>query len=320
MNKAIAKFTTFFFTAAVALASAIEPYANYQVEVGYRRDDLKLKSSDTFLGFDIHGKEKFKDLDIFTLGLEIKALIPCWIYGRGNVDYGWICGEHDRDEYKVEIQGSGGNLRTGAVTFPETDRALTHRRVRGKYVADLSAAFGYPFEFFCSKLMIAPIVGYSYNEQKLHSRYHQSISFPLPNTSAFESNFPVPQLVNFDDVYRKVRAAWWGPFVGFDIDYLVGCGWKVYGEFEYHFGTAKLSTRTHFSEASSNAVGAGFFHESHRKRAHGVNLRIGTNYLFWCNWLLGLHVDYKNWRSTHGSDTHLDWQSYGVGVDLGYSF
>lgn len=312
MNKAIAKFTTFFFTAAVALVSAGEPYAEYQAEVGYRCDDLKLKSHSVLpTGATFESTDKFKDLDIVTIGLEIKALIPCWVYGRGNLQYGWICGEHTRGEFSVS------SPIAGEVDAPilGNSTATNRHRVRGEYVCDMSGAFGYPFEFLCSRLMVAPLIGYSYDEQKIHLRSFQEITMPSSNPD-FDTGV-LPQVATFNKVFRSVRASWWGPWIGADIDYLVACGWKVYGEFEYHFGTTKLHTRTHYDNST---FGVGSSTHTGRKKAHGVNIRLGTNYIFWCDWLIGLHIDYKNWRSTQGSKTHLDWTSYSIGVDLGYAF
>lgn len=315
MLKSIFKYATLFATAFTSLCYA-DSQTTFEVGVGYRRDFMKWKAEEVagapvaaIVGTELESVHRFKNMDIFTIDADVK-IVDCWYYFRASADYGWICSGKDHARFEAEVPGVG------------EFNAHINRKIKGNYVADLSAAIGYPFEWCCGDFVFAPLIGYSYHTQQLKVRHHGSgILFPTEAGITF--------VRDADETEGKFRASWYGPFVGFDLAFHLDDCWSLYGEFEYHFGQCKRKRDTNIGIAS-------FDHFNRTKRAHGFNGTVGADYFFCCDWYAGLSVDMKYWRSKHSgsdrvdssssdvvassiSDT-IDWSSVGVNLNIGYLF
>ena len=134
-------------------------------EAGYRRDTinwrLRVPSDDPFLTQNY----RFKDLDIFQIGIHGRTTLPYNIYVRGCAYWGWILeGDYERNinTYVSPYDSSDfdSNFKMG---FGDRIRST----IDDKYVFGVSGAIGYPFYFCDCTIAIAPVVGYAFDEQNI---------------------------------------------------------------------------------------------------------------------------------------------------------
>lgn len=294
------------------------------LEAGYRHDNIsatnRIPSSDPFL----KTSSKFKDLDIFQLGLRGSTTLSSNLYIRGNAYWGWVLDGDYKETVSTFPSFSDfyGNSSGVAIEFGKNKRTV----INDKYVYGVGAAIGYPF-FFCDcTTMLAPVIGYAVDEQNLEV---ESAGFNF----GYESDGCgwVPQsgdcCCNNKHIFR-----WYGPFVGLDFSYRPSCEcWDLWAELEYHWG--------HFSaKRHHRGFDYGDNQNQSSKNARGWVFAVGADYDF-CNcWTLGLSVKVQDWtahRKKSSSffssddydfccDTHarhnFKWDSYAVNITIGRNF
>jgi hypothetical protein len=294
-------------------------------EAGYRHDTISWTAEAPADNPFISTTSKFKDINIFQIGVRGRSNLGCNFFVRGSAHWGWIIdGDH---EESTEIFFSDlfpfDNIDT--ITFEEeTDNVLD-----GRFTVDLDIAVGYPFYFCDCTMTLAPVIGYSFNEQNLCVEENERIIFVEdPITGAV---FPV---LDDDCCCNKLISRWWGPFIGLDFEYLPADScWNFYASLEYHF--ARFKGKRHA------ASGFDAFDDFDRtaRHGHGWVLSIGAEYDF-CNcWTAGIDLDWKDFRAhkhhhhdeTSFSDffdesledlfeTKHDWRSFAISVFVGKHF
>jgi hypothetical protein len=314
------------FLASVSCANAYVNDGLVSFEAGYRHDNLnwsaKVPSDDPIF----RSSSKFKDLDIFQIGLNARGNVGCNLYLRGSVDWGWVL-DGDTEE-KFEIFNSDSYSRDSFAIGGETLTTRNDNIVDGKYVFDVSGAIGYPFYFCGCSMSLAPVVGYSFSEQNLWVDTNENFSLETIS-GAF-----VP-VANSECCRDKFVSRWYGPFVGLDwIYYPCGECWSIFAEIEYHWAhyQAKRHDRTGFSSFDD------FKHTSHN--AHGWVFEFGVDYEV-CNcWTVGLSFKAQDWHASRSHRHHLSsefssavssdcsnrlrsqasWNSYAVNLRIGHDF
>lgn len=299
-------------------------------EAGYRRDNIswrhRFPSNDPF----VSSSTRFKDLDIFQIGVHGRTTLGCNFYVRASAYWGWVLdGDFKRsvstyfspyNYYSDYYYSSNDNLNFG---FSD-DRCSV---IDDKYVYGVGGAIGYPFYFCDCTMVLAPVIGYAFDEQNVRVD-DKGFNFSESDGCIFPGSGECNRCCRQTFISR-----WYGPFVGLDFNYRPWneC-WNFYGELEYHWG--------HFRGKRSNGDGFEFFddrnHSSHK--ATGWVFAAGAEYDLSCNWTVGLSVKFQDWaanrhhrnNSSYGDDyyfsgndrvrTNHKWHSYAINLTFGRDF
>lgn len=303
------------------------------IEAGYRRDDISWRSR--FPAHDPHlaTSTKFEDLDIFQLTAQGRATLGCNFYLRASAYWGWILdGNFKRS---VNTYNSGGEDFTysdyyddygfddyyGYGYYDYSDSSYSsydyfspatfgfqkrHRSViDDNYVYGANAAIGYAFRFCDCSMELAPVIGYSFDEQNIAASDH---GFDLFDGD-YNGIVPVSGSFCCD---QKWVSKWYGPFVGLDFNYYPfnDC-WGFYASLEYHWGNFLGKRHLNHHEASDYGFDRHKFHSDH---VHAWVFSAGIDYEM-CNcWLVGLGVKFQDWSTS--SHHHID-NSWGYGGHSG---
>ncbi len=297
------------------------------LEAGYRHDNIswrqRFPSNDPLF----RGEQKFKNLDIFQIGVNGRTTLGCNLYVRGDAYWGWILDgcfrdketvrTFDEDYYYSYSDDCGCGGQDGRLFY---SRSL----VDDKYVYGINGAIGYPF-FFCDcSAVLAPVIGYSFDEQNVRV-----------NDRGF--NF-----CNNEDgcCHQPFVSRWYGPFVGVDLNYRPNneC-WSLFAEIEYHWGQF-----TGRSRGNNDAFGRDHLRA---KNARSWVCSIGADYDICDCWTVGFSLKFQDWtaskhhRGTLNSDilelTNVDtyansggccdrsassykWHSYAINLTVGHHF
>jgi len=301
------------------------------LEAGYRRDTIDWKhdfpSNDPF----VSSKQRFKDLDIFQIGIHGRSTLGCNFYVRGSAYWGWILdGDFERhfgtyfspyDSYDFD-----DNFKFG---FSD-ERFST---VDDQYVFGVSGAIGYPFYFCDCTMVLAPVIGYAFDEQNVRV---DDPGFRFGDSYCSDCFF-------FNNDRRRDRGCcrqtfisrWYGPFVGVDFDWRPwnSC-FNVWAELEYHWGSFR-GKRSKFDHD---------FFDDHNRSSHDATAWVfaaGFDYDL-CNcWTMGLSVKFQDWSASRhhrfrgsfgdsyeseffGSDDRIrdshKWRSYAINLTFGRDF
>lgn len=293
-------------------------------EAGYRHDNISWR--DRFPSKDpvATSSIRFKDLDIFQIGLHGRTTVGCNFYARANAYWGWILdGDFERSGHAYFTSGGENfccddNFRFG---FSDKQKSI----LDDKYVFGLGAAIGYPFYFCDCTIVLAPVIGYSFDQQNLEVE-HKGFGFDEYFGCGCDEDFCCE---------RDYISRWYGPFVGVDFDYRP---WNscvnVWAELEYHWGSFK---------GKRNFCDDFFFDNRtrHSNDAHGWVFAFGLDYDFSDCWTLGLSVKFQDWEADRhhkhcrNNDeyfwnfdgvcnnryrTNDKWNSYAINLTIGREF
>lgn len=320
MRKLITFLMTFLVGSSISYVNAESSLINF--EAGYRRDHLswKLEAPSCDPLFEI--SSRFRNIDIFQVGLTGKANIGCNFYGRASVYWGWILDGDYQESTKLFVSIPAIS-ELDSIEFTTEDRNI----IDGRYTVDLDIAIGYPFYFCDCTLSLAPVVGYAFDQQNFCIDSDEGVDFSTAG------GFLIP--VSGDDCCcRKFISRWYGPFVGVDFEYRACHCLSIFGQLEYHW--AQFRGRRHFHEDS-----AFYFHDIHRRTwADGWVFKGGIDYDICDSWVIGLSATFKDYSGSRrhhtceddfsglygfsGSDDHLrhknSWHSWSVQAVLGAMF
>jgi len=288
-------------TALMTLLVGCSTYANANTgqvtfEAGYRRDNIEWKSH--FPSHDpiVEGSTKFKDLDIFQIGVGARATICRNVYVRGNAYWGWILDGDFERKASVNISVPSYLIDEDVhVGFFDSHKST----VDDQYVFGLSAAVGYPFYFCDCTMAIAPVIGYSFDEQNV--RAHDR------DIRLFES---------YGDEEggccdRTFISRWYGGLVGLDFDWHpCNACFNIWAQVEYHWGSFRGKTSHGFDEYYD--FDSVLTRDRHSHRATAWLFAAGFEYDL-CNcWVVGLSVKFQDWSAhRHHRNCFEESSSYG---------
>jgi opacity protein-like surface antigen len=306
-------------------------YANANVgqvsfEAGYRHDSIdwrtRFPSDDPF----IRTSTKFQDLDIFQIGIHGRSTIGCNFYVRGSAYWGWIL---DGDFKKhTELNFSPDGAFSDAFNIGISDRFRS--TIDDQYVFGIGAAIGYPFYFCDCTLILAPVIGYAFDEQNVR------VEDRINDFGGFDEYGGF----NNDECCRHTFISrWYGPFVGVDFDWRpYNSCFNVWAELEYHWGSFR-GKRNHIDNYDSDFFGFDR-RNRHSKDATAWVFAAGVDYDL-CNcWTIGLSVKFQDWsanrhhRECHDGDFSYEfgsfcdhryrdnnkWRSYAINLTFGRDF
>lgn len=255
---------------------------------GYRQDNLRWNTLSPYAPAT-KIREKWDKISIGLFEVNAAILFQENYLVLADFDYGWV----------------GGGDHPFKNTEVESGRVIQDlcSKTKGN-VWDISGGVGYQLNFFCNSLSLAPVVGYSYHQQRFRHHHYKDRLF---DRTVF--------------VHSRYDYQWKGPWFGFASGYQMNCDWQFY--FDYRFHWAKYSA--HVNED----LGIIFQHQKINS-VNGNEFILGANYIFCdCLWT-GLKFDYKNFSShkrgrftslnARAKVSHLRWESYAITWDVGYSF
>jgi Protochlamydia outer membrane protein len=302
------KLITFLMTFLVGVTTyANADMGNVCFEAGYRHDNEDWKTDAGHSSSSLSRKTKFKDIDIFQIGVRADADIGYNLYLRGGAYWGWVLDgkfEEHANAYDESGLACDSNVQNRFSIKTHNNNIIDERHVYG---AD--AAIGYPIYFCDCTMMAAPVVGYAYD--------HQNFWVEDEGLTLNNCGFPT---VNTDGCCckRKYHFSWYGPFVGADFRYRPynEC-WNLYAGFEYHFAT--------FHGKKHNFNDFDFNDSNHRRshNAHGWVVNFGADYDFCETWTVGVNVKIRDFyarKHGHHSDESSSSDSANYGSSYGTSF
>jgi Protochlamydia outer membrane protein len=267
----------------------------FDVGGGYRNDSLKFKIFPSEHPGSLI-EQNWKNMGMGVVETDAQLLICENYLLKGDFDYGWFTnnGSHRFDFFQV----------FGAHAFKAKPRGN---------VCDISGGIGYQFNFNCARVSLAPLVGYSYHQQRLKSRKFSFIISP-----------EFGHLLAHNDY--KFR--WSGPWVGFALAYQATCEIWLYLDYYYHWTRFRGTIKEHFAFQTHH-----FPSHLRSNRANGNEVTVGGIYTFCDYWYIGIKFDYKQFCSNKGKGKanierhHFDsplrnlrWNSSTITMDIGYEF
>jgi len=295
-------------------------------EAGYRRDNIdwkfKAPSCDPFF----ETSTRFKDLDIFQIGLSGRTHLGCNFYGRASAHWGWVL-DGDIEETTKIFVSLPALSQVENIEFSTDDQNI----VDGRFVVDLDIAIGYPFYFCDCTLSLSPVVGYAFSEQNIRIEDDEDFEFSTVGGLLI----PVPEGRCCDS---KFVSRWFGPFIGLDFEYRACDCLSLYAALEYHWARFKGKRHSH--------RGFSFFDDFDRgsRNGDGWVFKAGVDYDFCDCWTLGLSTQWSDYSvsrrhrgcaddfsvfNTDGSEfsgsedrfrTKHSWRSYAVNLTVGRLF
>lgn len=297
-------------------------------EAGYRRDTIdwrhRFPANDPFVQSNV----RFKDLDIFQIGVNGRSTVGCNFYVRGSAYWGWILDGDFRRSFKTSFDPNPCFDNDFLTVGCANQRRTT---IDDKYVFGVSGAIGYPF-FFCDcTMLVAPVIGYAFDEQNLRLD-DEGFNFE----DDYFCDFNVFKQCNKREhcCRNNFISRWYGPFVGLDFDWRPwnSC-FNLWAEAEFHWGSFR-GKRSHFDDFN-------LFDDSNRSshRAKAWVFAAGLDYDL-CNcWTVGLSVKFQNWNANRHhrfcnrdfdneefnhcdsrTRTNHKWRSYAINLTLGRDF
>src|SRR5262249_28054764 len=93
------------------------------LEAGYRRDTIDWRTRFPSDHPFIKSSRRFKDLDIFQLGVHGRAAVGCNFYVRGNAYWGWIVDGDFKQSSRIDRSFSSDEFCNSRARFGFADRA-----------------------------------------------------------------------------------------------------------------------------------------------------------------------------------------------------
>jgi hypothetical protein len=165
-----------------------------------RKDELQWSIAGNSAGTNpnILSEVTWSNVQSYQVTVEGRAQLNRIVFLRGNLNYGWIQSGRVRDsDYNSDDRQD------------EYSRSISHNG--GDQVWDFSLGAGYPFLFAKDRLLIAPLLGYSYHVQNLRITDGKQVV-------TWESG---PPLGTIDGLNSTYRTRWMGPWLGCDLRYRI---------------------------------------------------------------------------------------------------
>lgn len=264
----------------------------FDIGGGYRNDTLKWKVFPSeFPGREI--EEKWKNIGMGIVDANAQFLVCEHYLLKAEFDYGWFSNN-----------GSQRYLANGG-----DQPNINYRSSPRGNACDLSGGLGYQFNMDCFRVSFAPLVGYSYHQQRLKSRTYRNLLVPDAEVILAHNDY-------------KFR--WSGPWVGFALSYQATCELQLYFDYYYHWARFRGTVKEHF-------VLGEFPSHLRSNRAYGNEFTLGGIYTFCDYWYIGIKYDCKLFCGNKGKSNvetinedsplrKLNWQSQMITLNVGYTF
>lgn len=302
--------------------------SSLEFAVGWRRDSLKWDVKDMesshcscrCMNADSH--IHFNDIDMYAVSGKVR-----WVDRNYYVRLSGMYALSDKGRAKQHF-----NIQDDSLFCDDSVSVFTNNHIkRRSEFYDFELAVGYPLDFFCCRLIVIPLVGFSYDRQRIKVKEKHdscsSSSFSVNSSNPFctcESSNPFSCSSSRKNIASELglsnhreganyRFSWYGPFAGFDIAYALDDCWTLFTELEGHF-------LNNLHRKRKSWTGVGFVDDYHRKGwAYGFDALVGTTFMVQGNWFSTISAQYKWWKG-HSKNDELHWKSVNVNISVGYIF
>lgn len=316
--------------------------AEVDVELGWRKDDIKWKATDLkshAVHATVNDKIFFEDLNSYTVGAHARFVSSDY-YVKFSAEYGWTYKGRAHEHFEIKSPYLYGPISV------HTNNGIK----RNSEVYDFSGALGYPLSFCCSKFTIVPLIGFSFHRQHIRvkekiqdsshysggSSYYSSeseffsdhsssdffVSSYNPFTNSYFSNpfsegseSGIAGYLGLKNPHRTstYRITWYGVYCGADMSCILDENWALYWDTEFHF-------LDNCHRKRKSWTGVHFVDEYHKKSgAWGFNNIIGCTYNITCDWVADLSVDFDWWKADAKHDK-MNWKKIEAQLGLAYIF
>ncbi len=299
--------------------------------VGWRRDTLKWKVKDMESSYcssmNADSRIRFDDIDMYTLSGKLR-----WVGRNYYIRLSGMYGLSDKGRAKQHF-----NIEDSSLFCYEDSISVNtdnHIKRRSEFY-DFELAVGYPLEFCSCRLIVVPLIGFSYDRQRIRVRekhHHSSSSssssyFSVDSSNPFkscESSNPFSCSSSTRNIASEIglsnqkdsanyRFSWYGPLAGVDIAYALDECWTLFTELEGLF-------LNNLHRKRKSWTGVGFVDDYHHKGwAYGFDALVGTTFMIQGNWFSTISIEYKWWKG-HSKNDELHWKSVNVNASIGYIF
>ena len=255
---------------------------------GFRSDrlDWSIAGNNT----NVLSELAWSDVDSYQLSLSNRSRYKRHLYLRGHLNYAWIQNGRVRDS------DYGLDDRMGEYSRSVSD-------TNGDELWDVNVGGGYAFYFQEDRLMVAPMVGFSYSKQNFRiTNGTQVISADNPNSGNPADN-PPPVGPLSDLLNSTYFARWMGPWIGCDVRYRLK-QWP----FKALPGELGLAMEFHwadyYGEGNWNLRGDLAHPKSFEHETTGYGLRLAGDAVVQLSdrWALTVMAEYQTWTSDAGTD------------------
>ena len=287
---------------------------NFYYGGGYRRDDFKYSFAGTNDFPDTLANFQWKSLQSYQMNAEYNHTTWNQWYWRFNGMYGNIV---SGDNHHNEYDGDG-----------KTDKySNTHSNADRGQVWDVSAGVGHMWISDTGRFSIAPIVGYSFHEQRLHILGGDQEYNP---TELIVGRIP--------ELRGRNIAEWSSPWVGLDMVLRLQCNVTLRGGGEWHF--VRYQSRGYWRTDDTFDI-----HWIDKAFGYGATAFFGFDWELCEDWCVGVYGNYRHFYTRQGhhevdvkvntdpglvfgtiptvDDVHLNsvtWNMYSISVTAAYRF
>lgn len=301
-------------------SSNLLPTSSISYSTGWRCDEFRVIEKDfvgeTFIGSN---KEKYKNIDIWQVGVQATLAIPgCY------TDCGWDW----LSQFYVEGYAYWGTVGNGGKRYIDfylpdgTFDGSSKRNTRAGSTYDYQVSLGWLYPVTC-EFGLAPIVGYSWDHQTI--RPSTLISFESTESA------PVTPAISIGEYYKY---NWKGPFLGIELVYDF-CDIRLDAGYEYHWVKSSYSLNSNqfdispiFPDCTPRSQKS---HDNHARAHVGY---LGATWNICDCWALKLGGKYRNyWAGTDIARSNPEltedcgfatykphWHSWEVTFDIAYRF
>lgn len=269
---------------------------------GYRRDQLLISVTPPTPDAAVATVNNWKNVDLFQGRMTFKAETCYCTYSRAYFNYGRLV------EYRHEFT-SPTLILDPSETYHEKGR-----------VYDAEYAFGFSLRLR-DCLRLTPLTGYSYHRIEFRNNHRTPRTIPATSAEAAEYDYL--------KVVETQRTTWRAPFVGMEIEFLLGGCTRICLNGQYLWAHYNNHGKTHEKYIQS-------YRYKQRSDGHGTIFYGEVGYTFLKGWEAVLAGGYQYWDAKGGKDwtkhpnsdaeevaSHLNkvtWKSYEVSLGLGYVF
>lgn len=256
----------------------------FSMSIGPRRDNLdwSIAGSPAGTNPNVLSELEWSSVDSYQVTLANRTRFLRRFYCRTVFNYAWIQDGTVRDS---DYDGDNGTL--------EWSRSISEST--GDEVWDFSTGIGYAFLLSRDRLLLAPLLGFSYSKQNLRiKKGNQVISTRSPAPAVG----PLSSQLN-----STYFARWMGPWIGCDLLYRVGK--RNSDNLSMQFGlSAELHYADYYGEGNWNLRSDLSHPKSFDHDAEGYGICISGEWMLPVTryWNVNLTATYQYWDTGTGTD------------------
>jgi hypothetical protein len=256
----------------------------FSMSAGPRKDELEWSIAGSAAGTDpnVLSQLAWTSVDSYQITLANRSRFRRHVYCRMAFDYAWVQDGTVRDS---DYDGDNQTL--------EWSRSISEST--GDEMWDFSTGVGYAFILSHNRLMVAPLLGYSFSKQNLRIKNGNQV---------ISTRSPAPAVGPLSNQLNSTYfARWMGPWIGCDLLYRKDK--RRPDDLAMQFGlSAELHYADYYGEGNWNLRGDLRHPKSFEHDAEGYGICISGEWMLALtpHWNLNLTGNYQYWDTGTGTD------------------